>query len=104
MLVPVLCWRVAAVPFEPPPCVPVLSVRPLKDGPRGDAHQPVDILNHLAAWLEPRRLSFDAAELVEAIFAFALGDLDSGERERLTLPARRWTLDATRTREGNEQR
>lgn len=70
-------------------------MRPIKDGPRGGAHRPVDILNHLANWLEPRRLSADTGELVEAIYALALGQLDPVGREQLTLAARRWTLEAS---------
>lgn len=67
----------------------------MKEGPQGDAHRPVDILNHLADWLEPRRLSASTGEIVEAIYALALGQLDPAEREQLTLPARRWTLEAS---------
>lgn len=70
-------------------------MQPLKEGPRGDAHRPVDILNHLATWLEPRLLSADAGELVEAIYALALDQLDQGEREELTLAARRWILETS---------
>lgn len=63
---------------------------PLQATPAGGAHTTVDILNHLAAWLEPRRLSLGTGDLVQAIYELALHQLDPDECARLTLAARRW--------------
>lgn len=73
---------------------------PLQATPAGGAHTPIDILNHLAAWLEPRCLSLDTGDLMQAIYELALRRLADDECARLTLAARRWIPEPQWTRHG----
>ena len=60
----------------------------------GHAHRPHDVLNELAAWLEPRWLDVATADLMQHLYESALELLDADEREQLSEPARRWTWES----------
>lgn len=65
----------------------------LLDAGHGDPYRPHQVLNDLAAWLEPRWLDEATADLVQRLYETALELLDPAERDQLSVAARRWTRE-----------
>jgi len=63
---------------------------PLRSTPEGRAHDVLDIVNHLAEWLEPLRLTVEAADVIEALVTTAASLVDGAELSRIHPAARRW--------------
>lgn len=63
---------------------------PPQPTPDGRPHDIVDIINHLAEWLEPLRISIEAADVVQGLLAGGVAASDAGELARLNAPARAW--------------
>jgi len=66
---------------------------PLRSTPDGRAHDVIDIINHLAEWLEPRRLTLEAADVVQALVEAATGPDPAAQLVRLNVPALRWVRE-----------
>lgn len=54
----------------------MLTPLPLQSTPDGRAHDPVDVANHLAEWLEPLRLTVETADVVQALVDTATSLVD----------------------------
>jgi len=70
---------------------------PLRPTPDGNPHEPYDVLNHLAAWLEPRRVSIATSELMQRFFESTLMAIDVDERELLSPAELRWARESLRS-------
>lgn len=66
---------------------------PLRSTPDGRAHDVIDVINHLAEWLEPRRVTVEAADVVQALVEAATGPERGAQLARLNVPALRWVRE-----------
>lgn len=66
---------------------------PLRSSRDGRAHDVIDIINHLAEWLEPRRVTIEAADVVQALVEAATGPERGAHLGRLKVPALRWVRE-----------